>query len=81
MANKEEDLTGLLEYSLQISFAKLTEVIKNKSEAIKQLNEQIEELQQSIKELKVNKDTLESTVADCQDQCQRANVEFGFKFS
>jgi len=74
MATKEEDLTGLLEYSLQISFTKLTEVIKNKSGAIKDLNEKIEELQKSIKKLEMNKENLESIVADCQEQYQKANV-------
>lgn len=74
MTSREEDLSALLEYSLQIDFTKLTNVIKGKAEAISHLNDEIEALRKSIGDLKDKKNALENTVADCQDQCQRASV-------
>lgn len=74
MDSQDEDLSDLLEYTFQISFKKLVKIIKSKSEVIKELQRDIRELRISMAAMTEKRDTLENSLAECQEECEQVKV-------
>lgn len=75
MNEEDDDLSGLLEYNFKLSYQKLIEVIRKKTDIIKENSKNIEGLRVATHRLTEVNDNANRTIEEVQSQYEKMNVK------